>query len=141
MLIHKDRTVHPAGRDMSFAAGIETMERLARGMVDRQRTRTGQKLACARKAVAARIGILPGTLATLARKRLKRIDDWIKNRIADAAIKELEREIESLRNEMEIARLCRPEADLDQVFEIQALHERARAALAALKAAGKAASR
>jgi hypothetical protein len=120
---------------MSATGTLETIERLARGLVRREQARAGTSAVTARARVAHRIGILPGTLETLFRKRLKRLDEWVKERIASAAIRELEREIESLSHELEIARLCRPDDHLHQVFEIEDLLQKAREALAALQAA------
>jgi len=63
--------------------------------------RTGLPLNAARKRLAARIGILPGTLENLSRDRLKGVRQWVYSALHEAVKAELRREIAAHTHELE----------------------------------------
>jgi len=95
----------PSARDeLTYA---ETMARdWARRIEDRESARSGHSVATARKAVARKIGVAPGTLENLRKGRVKRITAFVYERLRAAVIRELEQEIKRAGHELEVARQC-----------------------------------
>jgi hypothetical protein len=136
-IIHDDRTVHPSkemprmsAAQIAFEEADRTRE-LAKRLEHRVAARVGS-LAGARPIVARDIGVSTGTLETLRRGRLKRIEGWLRDKIESVLMREIEAEIRRLNHELalyrQIGRTPRP-GDLEEI----------EADLAALKAALKAA--
>lgn len=73
----------------------------ARELERREATRASVPLSMARKRVASRIGILPGTLENLSRDRLKGVREWVYARLHTALVAELKREIAAHTHELE----------------------------------------
>lgn len=82
---------------------------IARVLEDREAARVG-KLPIARQSLARRIGCAPGTLETLRKGRLKRIERWLHEKLEALLIKEIEAEIRRLSHELETYRLARGDA-------------------------------
>ena len=127
--------IQDSGRDhpVTPAATIDMAHRLAAGLEVREQLRRGGSRDEARSRVARRIGVLAGTLETLARGRLKRLEAWTFQRIAAGAEADLRAEIERHRHELEIARRCSAASDLG---EIAAGLARLEAALSTVAAPG-----
>ncbi|MGW9332701.1 hypothetical protein [Bosea sp. NPDC055594] len=83
-------------------------------------------LSVARQRLAQRLGTLPGTLETLARGRLKRIDDWLRARAEHLLIREIENEISALESELACLRATGADPRLPAIGEIEAALETAR---------------
>ena len=79
---------------------------LAKRLESRERERRGGTRQQVRVRVASRVGVAPGTLETLLRDRLKRLEGWVIARIARAAIADLEREARLNETELALARDC-----------------------------------
>lgn len=89
---------------MSIAAlAFEDAERARRGAKVLERIESGRQgsLEKARPRLAEKLGVAPGTLETLRRGRLKKIDGWLRDRIASLLMREIGAEISRLRNELE----------------------------------------
>lgn len=72
------------------------------GLEDRERARSGAPLPIARKAVARRLKIPPGTLENLRRGRIKGVRAWLVERVQSAFVRELELEIARLTHERQL---------------------------------------
>lgn len=133
-IIHTTGTVQPKGTAMSSAAYLDEAAEIARRLEDRN----ARKLGCirrAREAIARKVGggFVPGTLETLRKGRLKRLDGWARDRLRDLLVREIEREIEALTHELEIYRALAPSSGgpqgASEILEAEAAVARARAAL------------
>jgi hypothetical protein len=82
--------------------------------------RTGVPVVVARRAVARRLGVAPGTIENLRRGRTKGVRAWIAERVANAVIREIEAELRGLNHELQCARQCGARAGESQIHEIQA---------------------
>lgn len=87
--------------------------------------RTGS-VAAGRKQLAARLGTLPGTLESMARGRLKRVDDWLRAKAETLLIREIENEIAALENELARLRATGADARLASVAEVEEALAKAR---------------
>lgn len=112
---------------MSFALSDERAIRWAGMLESIERSRTGRNKEEVRENVAAKLGVSPGTLENLERRRTKGVKGWIIDRIQGAVIRELEREISRLQHELEIARQCGTRPDADEVIAALAAISEARA--------------
>lgn len=84
---------------------VETFARdWARQIEDREAGSSGVPVSTARKSIARRIGIAPGTLENLRKGRVKRVTASVYERLHTAVIRELQREIERCTHEIQIAR-------------------------------------
>jgi hypothetical protein len=77
-------------------------ERLA--MMEGWRTREGRGREAAREALAREVGVSPGQLERVRRRRVKGVRAWISEAIRTAFANALEREIASLTHELAVAR-------------------------------------
>lgn len=81
-----------------------TEDELARGwaakLERREQDRTGLSRSLARKRVASRIGVSPGTLENLHRDRIKGVRSWLMTKLRAAVLAELQREIEAHQHEL-----------------------------------------
>lgn len=80
--------------------------------------RHGDSIAAARKRVAARLGITPGTLENLSRDRLKGVRQWLFEALKAGVIAEIRREIAAHEHEL-LALAADPRGDAGgQVAEV-----------------------
>lgn len=86
----------------------------------REAKRSGVSIRVARRIVARRMSIAPGTLENLKNRRLKGIRVWIVEKIRAAFMREIEQEIMRLTHELEVCRQMGLDAHEDQMGEIQA---------------------
>lgn len=93
---------------------------------------TGLSVEESRPFVARELGhpVTAGMVRSVSEGRIKGIRKWLWRRIALAAERSLEADIESLRHELELVRQGRLERDLDEVAEIEAHIATARRLLA-----------
>lgn len=111
---------HSSGDEMSIVAIEETARRWASELEVRESKRSGVPIRVARNAVARRMQVPPGTLENLKNRRLKGIRVLVFERIRAAFVREVELDIASLQHELEMARLCRIDADQGQISEMEA---------------------
>ena len=95
---------HHKIRDEMTMASEAIARTWALSIEDRERYRTGLSLPDARKAVARRIGVAPGTLENLRKGRVKRVALHVYQRLRAAVIRELQSEISRCTHELEMAR-------------------------------------
>jgi hypothetical protein len=95
---------------MSALAFHTDTRAIARALEDRETARVG-KLPIARQAVARRVGCTPGTLETLRKGRLKRVERWLHEKLEALLVGEIESEIRRLTLELETYRRTRGDAD------------------------------
>lgn len=112
--IHAAWIFHPKSKKNEEAMNAvtygETARELALALQGRE-AKKGYKIPEARKRIAGRVGCAPGTIETLVRGRLKRVEGWLHDRIRAALRSEIEREIKAQMNELEA--LCRLGAEAD----------------------------
>ncbi|MBI1202648.1 MAG: hypothetical protein GC182_09075 [Rhodopseudomonas sp.] len=89
---------------MNAIADAETASRYIRIVEDAEADRLGLRIATARKFVATRIGVSPGTLENLRKLRSKVIPHWIMERIRSEFVAVLRDEVHRLEHEISIAR-------------------------------------
>lgn len=94
-------TNEPGSGRVSNVAILDETRALAHSLEQREMNR-GFKLPDARKRLAARLGAMPGTLTNLAKKRLKKVDAVLRDRVRALVIRELEAEIGRLTHELNI---------------------------------------
>lgn len=114
--VHRTRQNHPMSAEAQTANWIGYLEDRA-GSRDR---------------AARNLHVTPGYLENLRRGRIKRLTLSAYEKIRAATIKELEKEIAELENELAIARLSAVRPDEDQVFAAMANIQEARKALGKL---------
>lgn len=112
-------------RTMTALAYSTDTREIARLLEDREAAR-GSRLDLARKALARRLGCAPGTLESLRKGRLKRIECWLHERLEALLIREIEQEIGRLTRELETYR--RTHRDADRSPELARLVEAVRKA-------------
>lgn len=120
--IHPSRTVEPP---MSSIAYQDQTRAIVARLEQREVARAGS-VAAARSTLARKLGALPGTLETLARGRLKRIDGWLRVRAETLLFKEIEHEIAALECELACLRATGADPRLSAVGEIEKALETAR---------------
>lgn len=99
---------HPPPRDiepMSAIASDELARSWARRIERNEARRLGLPIAAARKRVAYRLGVAPGTLENLSRDRMKGVRLWLFDTLKAAVVADLRREIAA--HEHELAALAR----------------------------------
>ena len=122
MSIHEPRINDP----MVSVVYDQKIAQWARELEDRTRARDGLSLPDARKIVARRAGVSPGTLENMRRGRVKNLLGIVRDRIQALVIRELESEIRRLSHDLEMALRCASHPCEDEVLA-------ARAALAAAR--------
>lgn len=103
----------------NYAARVRELEQ-------REAARSSTTIPNARRAIARRLKVSPGTLESLIRGRLKGLREEIAHRLRGLVIHELEAEIERLEHELSIARTIGTYADADQIDAAHAALEQAR---------------
>lgn len=101
-------TIELSARD--WAAALETKER----------NRSGDSIPTARRSVARRIGVAPGSLENLSRGRSKGVRAFLYEKIRAAFIRECEQEMARLAHELELARQAGLRVDGVEIGEIEA---------------------
>ncbi len=115
---------------MSAIAAINEEARAwATKLERREIERSGCSVPAARKAVARKIGVAPGTLENIARRRTKGVRGWIVEALRVAFVQELQKEIERLSHEREMALRGGNHTDADQAREVEAYLAEARRVL------------
>lgn len=89
---------------MSAAAFVDRAQAYERLLVDKEAARSGQSSNAARRRVASKVGIAPGTLENLRRGRLKDVTAYIYAKLHASVIAELEAELRHVEHELAIAR-------------------------------------
>ncbi len=112
--IHARRTDQPVS---SVVYQDQTRAIVAR-LEQREAARAGS-ISMGRATLARKLGALPGTLESLARGRLKRIDDWMRARAEALLIREIEHEIAALEHELACLRATGADPRLSAVGEIE----------------------
>ncbi len=102
-----------------------TVETLYERFEDREATRRGLSLLDVRPIIARVLGVSPGTLTNLKRKRLKR-SEYLKDAITSAFIRSLEAEVARITHEIELLRQGGSRADSDEIMEAERLLARAK---------------
>lgn len=123
-IIPPTSTVQPSGdRPMSMGAVAfhdrERTRKLAAMLEERVARRVGS-LETARPIVAREVGTLPGTLESLRRGRLKKIEGWFRDRITALLVKEIGAEIKRLTHEHQMVRQCYGSAYSGDLAQIDA---------------------
>lgn len=102
--------VHPSGtkrpdqsRRMTTLAYTTDTRELARQLEQREFERRGDREE-ARRVLARHVGCAPGTLETLRKGRLKRIEGWFHDKLEALLVREIEAEIRRLTRELEAYR-------------------------------------
>ncbi len=126
MGISESETSHH--RRAGMTAGVMgTARDIVLGCERREQERHGGTRPEARARLARRMGVMPGTLYNLVFNRLKKLDEAFRERLTAYAIQDLEREIEGLTHELELARALGAPKDPGTVRRIKAALESAQA--------------
>lgn len=108
-------------RDKMSALAIEEKARSwVMQLQEREKKRSGANKPEVRRAVAEEIGVVPGTLENIERRRRKGISTTVFERIRSAFLLEAANEIRRLENERQIALQIGLDARCDEVAEIEA---------------------
>jgi hypothetical protein len=114
---------------MQATAYLDRARMWGKALEDREAARQGVPLPIARKTVARKTGIAPGTLETLRVGRLKAIAVHVYERLQAAVIADLEAEMGRLQHELTVARQAGVDPRSDEIVEVETHLARARAAL------------
>ena len=121
MRIHQVGTSHPRSRRVNASYSIEDWKAVADGCEVRLQKRLGLNRGAARARFAGKIGLSPGTLYNLARDRLKKLDQDIRDQLAAYAIQDLENEIAALNAKLEQVRSLRGAENPKLACEVEAV--------------------
>lgn len=124
-----DGTKQPKEDGVSSVAILDETRALMRGLEEKE-MRKGLKQPDARKRLAARLSVVPGTLTSLAKNRLKKIDASLRDRVRTLVIRELEQEIGRLTHELSIHKATGLRLDCAAVAEAETHLAAAKAILA-----------
>lgn len=122
---------------MSASSSIGAWRAVAEDCEDRLQRRLGTSRQAARARFASKVGLAPGTLYNLARDRLKKLDQDIRDQLAAYAIQDLENEIAALNAKLETVRQLRGAEDPKLVGQVQAVLASAQALHAAMQSGSK----
>lgn len=92
-------------RNMNAAYDIERAAIFARRLVDIEADRHGIGAELAKARIARREGVPASTLDNIVRGRVKQVAAWVRDRLAQAVVREIQQEINKLEHELQIARL------------------------------------
>lgn len=120
--------MRPHIKDIGTMLAI-TAKEWAAALEDRERDKSGTSLPVARKAVAARLRVSPGTLENLRRGRLKDIKLGLFESLRQAVIHEAQREIRLLEHTIEMARAADGNAAVEQVSSLESQRDALRKAI------------
>lgn len=127
-IIHPARTISPIKRDSLMAEA----KLFASSTTDRIARRRGITRARARSVLASEGGVLPGTLETLERDRLKTISAADYLALKSIYVREIRREIADLETEVARARALGDDADRLDLCKIEAAIKAARSLIGAV---------
>lgn len=127
---------HSGTDEVSNVTFIDVVRDWGRDLEDREKLRTGASLADARKSLARRTKIAPGTFERLRNGRMKDAAGTLIRRLCAAVAAEYEAEIMRLEHERQIALQIGSAPHSDQVLKIRQNISEAREALAELRRAG-----
>jgi hypothetical protein len=112
---------HSAGdKKMSVIAIEEAARKWATELEAKEARRSGVSIRLARKTVAKRMNLAPGTLENLKNRRLKGVRVYVFERIRAAFMREAEAEIARLEHGLEVARQIGMDARAGEVREMEA---------------------
>ncbi len=117
----KQGLFRPREGRMNAATALDGLRQIEGSLVTREQARNGGSRIEARQRVASKAGIAAGTLYNLARDRLKRADQVLRERLTAYAVKDLEAEIRRLENDLVMARALgasQNEATVRQISEV-----------------------
>lgn len=120
--IHTTRTDQPVMSSVEFQD--QSREIIAR--LEARAARRAGSVQAGRRQLAARLGTLPGTLESMARGRLKRVDDWPRAKAENLLIREISNEIAALEHELAMLRATGADPRLPSIAEVEAALETAR---------------
>lgn len=123
---------------MNASYSIEAWRAVASDCEDRLQRRLGTNRTTTRSRFASKVGLSPGTLYNLARDRLKKLDQDIRDQLAAYAIQDLENEIAALNAKLAEVRRLRGAENPKLVGEVQAVLASAQALHAAMQSGGAA---
>jgi len=89
---------------MNAVSDISTVNRFASALEDSEARRLGINIPAARRRIAGRIGVSPGTLENIRRLRTKIIPSWLMNKVRAELVSVLQLEIQRLEHEVHLAR-------------------------------------
>jgi predicted nucleic acid-binding protein len=92
-------------RNMNAATDIERSALFARRLLDIEAERHGVGAELAKARVARREGVPASTLDNIVRGRVKQVAAWVRDRLAQAVVREIQNEISRLEHEIQIARI------------------------------------
>lgn len=126
---------HRGADEMSVAVAssdprVERQEarRLARRLQQNKRAQ-GYKIEEARRQIAGKLGMGPEAFRNIVIGRVKRIDSWVRGRLQELLVRELEAEIGRLQHELEMARQGGSHLASQHVSEIETYLAKARSLL------------
>lgn len=105
---------------------VEHFSRWTRELEEREASRSGVTIPVARKIVARRLRVSPGTLENLVRGRLKEIGYLLGERLKGVVANELCREIARLEDELRVVRAGLSDAGCDEIAAAEHALEEAR---------------
>lgn len=103
---------------MSSAAIEETARHWTRELEAREASRAGVPIRVARRTVARRVGLAPGTLENIKLGRTKGVRAFVFEKIRAAFLREAENEVRRLEHELAMARQIGADARCDEVLQI-----------------------
>jgi len=112
--------LRPRGDEMSSATIEDTARYWTRELEAKEAKRSGVSIRNARKTVARRAGVSPGTLENIKLGRTKGVRAFVFEKIRAAFMREAENEIRRLQHEMDMARQIGLDANCNEVREIEA---------------------
>ena len=102
-MVPTKRTNHPREGRMTALAFTTDPREAARILEKREAQRVGT-IDMARTSLSRRLGCAPGTLETLRKGRLKRIEGWLQEKLQALLVREIEAELKRLTHELETYR-------------------------------------
>jgi hypothetical protein len=120
---------HFGPNSMNAMADVEIAGRYARAIEDSEARRLGVRIPMARRNLADRIGVSPGTLRNLRKFNIKAVPAWLMARIRAEFVAILQTEIAKLEHEITIARQTGADYRDDDLAAAQAQVVAARALL------------
>lgn len=129
MSIHESGTNHP----MSYVVSHEQFQEIVRRAEDREKARLQASMQPARRSLARRWGVAPGTLENVRRGRLKRLSAVVRDRIAAAVISDLDADIRRLEHEKQLLLQSGSVLGANEILEIETWLSKARSAIDAVK--------
>jgi len=91
-------------KPMNAMSDVSRVNQFAKRLEDTEARRLGIRTVAARRRIASRIGVSPGTLENLRRLRTKVVPNWLMERIRAELVSVLQQEIQGLEHEVHVAR-------------------------------------